>query len=431
MPPKNTSSKRHDFGLFLGRLRDGLHEGQKEFAERLKYSRPTIANTENGVPPSANLIAALIEEFPERKDQITAEARRWTKSQSSQHAIAQTAIRRRLDALMASNDLRAASEYLRHEFSGHGFDVGYLIWNCEQQSRVEHLRNNRAAGRKALRFGVNLTKLYDGFTTEHYALSEQLATSFFHDGLCDAAHAILDRTLTVTPTMPSIWYLKGLIHFDAGELTDAYAALATALGNKGSRLDILYVRALIYTEWNRFDLANADITAILDQPQLLPAQVACMRSAQTYVLLRSQEPALQPMGDTSHLVRWREKVAQAFSALRNGSAYTSDNPWSFYFHALYLTRYYKGVSDHIEIASQLMEIPRPEGSTELISEIREELLSSLNQALERDDGSLNRYMVARMVTTLEWLNNNANESSTDLRSQEEYEIIVFGKRSYS
>jgi tetratricopeptide (TPR) repeat protein len=303
--------------------------------------------------------------------------------------------------MLAAGELRAASEYLRHEYPGPSdFTDGYRTWNLAQQSYIEHLRNNRDAGRAALRSAITLAELNRRFNPEFCTLSEQLATSLFHDGLSDEAHVAINRALNRVPTNASSWYLKGLIHWDAGEVTTAYAALATALANKGSRLDILYVRAQMYTEWWRFADADADITELLVTSRLLPEQAICLHAAQTVAKTLGQKPSIF-LVNPSKQSRWKENVAQAFADLADRSK-TPDNPWPYYFHALCLERYYMDICEVLRIWSSSKRYPLDD-SRAVLRETRHELRSALTKAMEHDNRLLNRYRVKQITDWLERL----------------------------
>jgi transcriptional regulator with XRE-family HTH domain len=409
MPSTETSAKRRRFGLWLGPLRESHKESQEQFAKRLGYSRTVIANTENGEPPSANLIAKLIEHFPEHKSDIEYEVKRWAtaRTQRTRH---QRLVRQRLDVLLAANEPREASEYLKNEIDAHVGEIAFLVWALEQRSVIERLRNRHEASRNELLCAIHLVKLNPDFEPKLSSLWEQLALSLYEDGRRYDAHAVLNMGLATSQTPASLWYRKGVIHWDEGDLSSALAALTAALDHRGPHVDILYVRAQIFAEWERPDEALADIAKILKSRSfiLTPPKAVCMRCTRAYAQFLKVEPK---RANVELPLDWGTITARIFSTLADEAAKTPESPWPYYFRALCVKSRYDLLCSFVEKSGRLHEAVSDDIIT-TIAEMQGEIRNDLMRVMDRDNRNLGigQYRVRRVETILASLDGNQRKT---------------------
>jgi|ERR1700722_4450173 transcriptional regulator with XRE-family HTH domain len=388
MPPRNTSSRRRGFGILLGDLRDSLNETQYEFAKRLYVSRSVVANVECGhESPTPKLINELIKCFADRRQEIEIAELQYGKPRTSN--APQKAIQRELDTLLASNELEKAEDYLLTE-GGRTEDTGLLIWIAERLFLVVNLKGDREAARGHLMFAVRLADLNAGFAVRLGALWEQLAVSFSQDSMTKQVQECLDLAIEIEPHRASLWYQKGIIHWNDGDLSGAYAALTLALIHRGSRSDILYIRSQVSAELGVADEAVTDSSEVLENTNLATSKINCMLCTQAYArFLQHQSRYISVSG--SNKASEKESL-QALSDLEKAAIDKPHKPWPHYFIALCLKRL-------VDVASRFASWEKhKEGSIAAwrrkhIVQLCAEISISLKRALECNDGHFNQYRV--------------------------------------
>ena len=314
-------------------------------ARRLAVSRSLVAVTETGTPPTETLITRLYEVFPERETEITAAAQRWAKphARNPRHLPRQKAIQAKIDALITSKKLREARDHLTHEIkSVKNHDIDYFVWLFEQLGWVEDLRNDLDASRTALANGIQMAWLMRGRDNKPCFLVEQLAISYMQDEKYAHAHKLLDLRIANASNPASAWYNNGIIHWDEGNLSNAYSALTTGLRYKDRRLDIQGARGHILAEWGHPEEAIADLNEVLESPQLPLSVAVRVRSARAYAFFQRQKsPQDRPGG-------WREMVDLAITELDHAEADMAVSPWPYYFRGLCSKLHYDMLctSDH-------------------------------------------------------------------------------------
>jgi transcriptional regulator with XRE-family HTH domain len=401
MPARNTSSKRRNFGIFLGALRDSYGEDQKTFAKRLNYSTAVIANTETGrTPPSEKLIKRLAEEFSEQGDAINTEALRWAKTATlpSRQIRQRATVHQRLHALLTASEVDEARDYLRHELSASkNAGTDYFIWLCEQLSLVDNLLNQRDASRKTLTRAI----LPAQFTRRRQALSllwEQLAISLYQDDRPIDAHLALDKALAQVPTTPSIWYRKAVFHWDEGKLSAALAALTTAQAHKAARLDVLYARGQIYAEMGIVNEAIADLAQVLNDPHLPSPKTIRARSAHAYaVSIQIQD--IEPESP-SQFYRLVETLGnEAMAEFGDVLVDAPNSPWPHYFRAAAV---HSTLSYLITFRSNayILDMAVPNRIADVIDQLRARIKYDLLQALRCSDGHLSPFRVRQIKKLL-------------------------------
>jgi transcriptional regulator with XRE-family HTH domain len=387
MPPRNTSTRRRGFGILLGSLRDSLNETQHEFAERLFVSRSVIANAENGhESPTSRLIAQLIERFPEKQDEIEVAGMRYRKSRSTAQQQSLSVVQQQVMTLLASNEIDEAKDYLKTEGS-HTDDPDFLIWAAEQLALIEGLRGNREASRGHLSFAVRLADLNPGFESKLGSLWERLAISYGQDNIRKQANECLNLALEVAPRMASFWHRKGLIQWNDGDLSGAYATLTFALSHKGSRLDVLYARSQVSAEVGLADETIADTTEVLSSLNLDPRKAVCMRCTHAYARFLQHESRYVSTPTAAHS---SEAVQKTLSDLDRAVMDMPEAPYAYYFRALCVKRRFD-VMTRFAGWEKRRKGSLADDVLEHLVQLCSEMVADLKVALTHDSGHFNQY----------------------------------------
>jgi transcriptional regulator with XRE-family HTH domain len=353
------SERRRGFGLLLGNIRNSTDDSQPTFAARLNVSRSLIASVETGTPPSNMFLALLAAEFPERETEIYATAERYRPPRIQKRGRrAPTPLQHKVSSQITANELQEARDTLRHWMSAPKPDE-HSLWAVEHLSQVERLLGNFKASRVMLRCAIELARLERGNDSKAVALWEQYVLFYCNDR--DMTLDILGTALREHPTAAALWYRKGVAHWEASELGNAYAALTTALAYRGSRIDILPIRAQILLDWERPDDALADLDEMLVNPaELTPLQTAFAQCIRSYANFRCQMPAYGPNSLDTNSRPDREVCAAAIRELEEIAEAMPDNPWPRYFGAMCMRAFYEDLQVHTDVDLMLgVEPPRP------------------------------------------------------------------------
>src|ERR1700684_2509816 len=211
------SARRRGFGVYLGSLRDSRDETQPVFAETLNVSRSVIGNVETGTPPSAPFLAHLETFFPEKKDEIKAEAQRHSK-RSRNRSISRRdhrATQQRITTQIAANELLQAKEVLLQEIKP-GHNRKHLVWCVETLSRVERRLGDIDASRWRMMFAIDLARLEPGSDDAVIAWCDEFVLDCYQDSRADNGLDALGMALDNFPAASQLWYRKGVIHADKG-----------------------------------------------------------------------------------------------------------------------------------------------------------------------------------------------------------------------
>jgi transcriptional regulator with XRE-family HTH domain len=352
-------SKPRDFGILLYLIRDSTGEKQHGFATRLDVSRSLITNIETGTPPSNTFLALLAAEFPERQTEIYATAERYRPPRTQKRGRrAPVPLQAKVSSQLASSELQEARDTLRHWMSTPKSNE-HSLWAAEHQSQVERMLGNFEAGRVMLRCAIELARLEHGNDSKAVSLWEQYVLFYCTDR--EMSLDILGTALREHPTAAALWYRKGVAHWEAGELGNAYAALTTALAYKGSRIDILPIRAQILLDWERPDDALADLDEMLVNPtELTPLQTTFAQCIRAYANFRHQMPAYGPNRLDTKPRPDRGICATAIRELEEIEEAMPDNPWPRYFGAMCMRAFYEDLQVHTDVDLMLgVEPPRP------------------------------------------------------------------------
>jgi len=396
MPRK--SERRRGFGVLLGDIRDSLGDTQTEFAERIGVSRPVIGNVETGTPPSDVLITLLTNLASERKEEIHAEAKRYRKPRTRRaQARRPPVIKERIDALLGSNELHQARDMLRH-WVGTGESNDDTIWAVETLAQIEEDLGDRQASRQMFQCAIDLYTIRDG---RYGSLWERYALSCYADEGAESALKILETGIRRHPTGASLWYRKGLLHWEQEELPNAYAAFTTALTHKGGRLDILWARALVLLDWNAPAHAVRDLEDVAQGHNTPPMRVVQALSALAYTRLLAR---LTSTRGTTRTVEEVEGVfTQAEDELHHAEELLPDNPWPHYFRAMcHYNVYFSGMAI-LHVVHTGVRFGGPEPTSEVYKEmqyLRLTIYRELDRALASKNPPIDQLWMTRIKDLL-------------------------------
>ncbi len=352
-------SEPNGFGILLNHIRKSTSEKQEGFAARLHVSRSLITNVETGTPPSSIFLALLAAEFPERETEIYATAERYRLPKTKKRGRrAPVPLQAKISSQLASGELQEARDTLKHWMSTPKPDE-HSLWAVEHISQVERMLGNFEAGRVMLRCAIELARLERGNDSKAASLWEQYVLFYCNDH--EMALDILGTALREHPTAAPLWYRKGVAHWEASELGNAYAALTTALAYRGSRIDILPIRAQILLDWERPDNALADLDEMLANPaELTPLQTTFAQCIRAYANFRRQMPAYGLNSLDTYSRPDREICATSIRELEEIAEAMPDNPWPRYFGAMCMRAFYEDLQVHTDVDLMLgVDPPRP------------------------------------------------------------------------